>query len=92
VNPPADADWGAPGVVRGTFAGLADALGPGFSERDCQIAAATGRLGTLIGLVEKRKRAAAGPMTGWQALAELDRREHDPSWLLLELRLRDRSR
>lgn len=71
----------------GAFAGLARASG--FSVRDCQVAAATGRLVQIVRVAEQRKRASSR-MSGWQALAELDRREHDPAWLLLELRLRER--
>jgi hypothetical protein len=48
--------WGglAPGGQGGTFAGLARASG--ISERDCELAAATGRLADIVGVAERRGR------------------------------------
>jgi hypothetical protein len=49
--------WGGslpPGGQGGTFAGLARASG--ISERDCELAAATGRLADIVGVAERRGR------------------------------------
>jgi hypothetical protein len=65
--------WQRPGSP---FAGLARASG--FSVRDCQVAAATGRLAGIVRVAERRGagvRRHHGGVPGWMALAQVRARE-----------------
>lgn len=69
----------------GTFAGLASQSG--FSVRDCQLAAATGRLAGIVRVAELRKAKATSPRTmyGWEALALVEERIRRENLHRLEL-------
>jgi hypothetical protein len=67
----------------GAFASLAQASG--FTERECQVAALTGRLGDIVRVAEKRKHTAARRLSGWEALALVEERIRRENLHRLEL-------
>jgi hypothetical protein len=66
----------------GVFTSLASQSG--FSVRDCQLAAATGRLAGIVRIAELRK-AKARTMYGWEALALVEERIRRENLHRLEL-------
>jgi hypothetical protein len=75
--------WGVPVTSgRGVFAGLADSRG--FTERECQVAAATGRLADIIRCPKVEQRQHPGRLSAVEALARL----HELRGRLLDAQLR----
>lgn len=60
---------GIAGRPQSPFVGLAKQSG--FSVRECQVAAASGRLPAIVAVAELRRRHAGPTMTGQQALVRM---------------------
>jgi hypothetical protein len=75
--------WGGPPEPRTAFYGLARSRG--FTERECVIAAATGRLTEIVACPVVEQRGRGGQLSGAQALSRL----HELRARLQDARLRD---